>query len=346
MTNNIIIRTPNHLGDCIMSLPMINQTGEAHPGASITVLTPENLAGIYEQNQSIDNIVKIPSEHVHGLIAVMKIKDIISQGNYDLGYILPPSFGAAAGFKLAGIKNRIGYIADGRRLLLTKALPLPAPLNAEHRSNLYFNLLLRSQEIKLDYINPKLFLNDSDIKQGNNLLEKFFGEKDTSFCAIAFQAIAESRRWGYDNYSELIKKIVSTYNLKIVLVGSKEEQSLGDDLVKSTGGGDVINLAGKTSIRESASIISTAKFFVGNDSGAAHLAGAVGIPIIVLSGADDPKSTSPVTANKKVIYLDDLECISCVKNKCPLKGDDAMQCMKGISVEMVLKAISELVPVL
>ena len=346
MTNNIIIRTPNHLGDCIMSLPMINQTGEAHLGASITVLTPENLAGIYEQNPAIDNIVTIPSEHVHGLISVIKIKDIITQGNYDLGYILPPSFGAAASFKLAGVKKRIGYIADGRRLLLTKALPLPAPLNAEHRSHLYFNLLLRSQEMALDYITPKLFLNDSDIKQGNNLLEKFFGENNISFCTIAFQAVAESRRWGYENYSELIKKIISTYNLKIVLIGSKEERSLGDNLVQSAGGGDVINLAGKTSIRESASIISTAKFFVGNDSGAAHLAAAVGIPIVVLSGADDPKSTSPITANKKMIYLDHLECISCVKNKCPLKGDDVMQCMKGISVEMVLEAISKLVPTL
>ncbi|RKX18148.1 MAG: hypothetical protein DRP35_09730, partial [Candidatus Zixiibacteriota bacterium] len=264
MTNKIIIRTPNHLGDCIMSLPMINQIGEAHSGARITVLTPENIAGIYEQNPAIDNVVKIPSEHVHGLIAVMKIKDIVSQGDYDLGYILPPSFGAAAGFKLAGVKERIGYIADGRRLLLTKALPLPAPLNAEHRSHLYFNLLLRSQEIKLDYINPKLFLNDSDIKQGNDLLGKFFGNENIPFCVIAFQAVAESRRWGYDNYSELIKKIISTYNLKIILIGSKEEQPLGDNLVKSTGGGNVINLAGKTSIRESASIISTAKFFVGN----------------------------------------------------------------------------------
>lgn len=345
MTNNIIIRTPNHLGDCIMSLPMINQTGEAHPGATITVLTPENLAGIYEQNPAIDNIVTIPSEHVHGLISVMKIKDIVAQGEYDLGYVLPPSFGAAAGFKLAGVKERIGYITDGRRLLLTKALPLPAPLNAEHRSHLYFNLLLRSQETLLSYTNPKLYLNDSDIKQGRDLLEKFFGVKNVSFCTVAFQAVAESRRWGYENYSELIKKIISKFNLKIVLVGSKDERSLGDKLAQLAGGGDVINLAGKTSIRESASILSTAKFFVGNDSGAAHLAASVGTPIVVLSGADDPTATSPVTANKKIIYLEHLECISCVKNKCPLKGDDVMQCMKGISVETVLEAISEQTPV-
>ena len=71
-----------------------------------------------------------PGAKLFGLttsLAVMKIKDIISPLKFDVGYILPPSFGAASSFKLAGVKERIGYIADGRRLLLTRPLPLPAP---------------------------------------------------------------------------------------------------------------------------------------------------------------------------------------------------------------------------
>ena len=141
MSQAIIIRTPNHLGDCVMSLPMVNETREAYPGSRVTVLTPEHLAELYESNPGVDHVLKIPTAHVHGLIGVMKIKDIIAPGSYDLGYILPPSFGAAAGFKLAGVKQRIGYIADGRRMLLTRPLPLPTPLNSSHRSETYFNLL-------------------------------------------------------------------------------------------------------------------------------------------------------------------------------------------------------------
>jgi len=82
--------------------------------------------------------------------------------------------------------------------------------------------------------------------------------------------------------------------------------------------------------------------FVGNDSGPAHLAAAVGAKVVVLSGADDPQSTTPLATEKRLIFLENLDCISCVKNKCPLKNDQHMQCMKGISVEMVLDAVKDI----
>jgi heptosyltransferase-2 len=343
MSNKIIVRTPNHLGDCIMALPMINETREAYPGATVTLLVPENLYDLFHPNPAIDHVIKIPKEHVHGLIAVMKIKDIVASGRYDIGYVLPPSFGAAAGFKLGGVKERIGYIADGRRLLLTKPITLPSPLNDVHRSELYFNLLRRGAGIDLDYVHPKLFLNDEDVANSVSLLEGFGIGDGEEYTVVAFRAVAESRRWGSDNYTALIKSIVANHKLKVVLLGTDEDHKTGDNIAQAAGTREVINLAGKTSIREAASVLSRAKFFVGNDSGPAHLAAAVGIPVVVLSGADDPRATSPMAHNKELIYLENLACISCVKNKCPLKQDEYMRCMTGISVEMVSQAIERLI---
>ena len=120
----ILIRTPNHLGDCVMALPMISETKEAYPASEVSILVPETLQGIFVNNPGIDNIITIPTEFTHGLLSVMKVKDIISQASPDISYILPPSFGAAASFKLAGVDERIGYISDGRRLLLSKPLAL------------------------------------------------------------------------------------------------------------------------------------------------------------------------------------------------------------------------------
>jgi lipopolysaccharide heptosyltransferase II len=342
MAQSILIRTPNHLGDCIMALPMINETGEAHPGAQVTILVPETLADLYKYNPAVDHILSIPTQHVHGLIAVMKIKDIISAHQFDIGYVLPPSFGAAAGFKLGGVKKRIGYIADGRRLMLSKSLPLPAPLNSEHRSKLYFNLLLRGAGVEMEFTRPKLFLNDDDMAAGSRILSGFGIADDHHYAVVTFRAVAESRRWGQQNYTDLIKQIITKYGLKVVLTGSTADQREGDAIAASASAADVVNLAGKTSLRESSAIMSRAAFFVGNDSGGAHLAAAVGCPLVVLSGADDPKSTSPMAANKRLVYLDHLGCISCVKNRCPLKGEKNMICMKGISVDMVMQQIESL----
>lgn len=343
MSLKILIRTPNHLGDCVMALPMISETREAYPGAGVTLLVPDHLVDLFQANPAIDEIIEIPARHLHGMIAIMKIKDLIADRHFDVGYILPPSFGAAAGFKLGGVKTRIGYIADGRRLLLTKPLTLPTPLNETHRSELYFNLLRRGAGVDLAYVHPKLFLNDEDSARAAALLEGFGIAEGEEYVAVAFRAVAESRRWGKENYTELVKRVVTRWGYRVVLIGTADDRKTGDYISEAAGEREVKNLAGKTSLREAAAVLSRAKFFVGNDSGPAHLAAAVGVPIVVLSGADDPHATSPMATVKRLIYLEDLDCISCVKNKCPLKGDQSMRCMTGITVEAVIEQIEQII---
>lgn len=341
MSKRIIIRAPNHLGDCVMALPMINETREAYPGAHVTLLVSAPLAELFTKNPAIDDIMKIAPEHVHGLMAVMKIKDLLAGKEFDCGYILPPSFGAAAGLKLGGVTERIGYIADGRRLLLTKPLPLPEPLNSSHRSELYFNLLRRGAGVDLEFVRPKLFVDDDDVAAGLKLLAGFDVTDLDQYAVFAFRAVAESRRWGIDNYAKLAEQIVSKFGYKVILIGLEPDRADGDRIVEQIGR-EVINLAGRTNLRETAAILSRARFFVGNDSGPAHLAAAVGIPLVVLSGADDPNATSPISNQKHLIYKSDLDCIGCVKNKCPLKGDAMMACMTQISVESVVEAVESL----
>jgi len=346
MSQKILIRTPNHLGDCVMALPMINETREAYPDSTVTVLTPDHLRELFSGNPSIDHVLTIPTEYVHGLLSVFKIKDLITPDDYRIGYIMPPSFGAASAFKLAGITERIGYIADGRRLLLTRPLPLPVPLNSEHRSKVYFDLLRRGSGYSIDYVKPKLFLSEDDYKTGQGLLDGYNIGEDDRYAVIAFRAVAESRRWGEDKYAELAKRLIDDFDMRVVLIGSASDSKVGDELTATIDREDemVANLAGKTSLRELASICSRAQLFVGNDSGPAHLAAAVGAPIIVLSGADDPKETSPLASQKRLICHDSLECISCAKNKCQLKGDDFMRCMNEISVDEVIAQVNDLLP--
>ncbi len=342
MNMKILIRTPNHLGDCVMALPMINEAREAHPGAEVTLLVPSNLADLFAKNPAVDQIIKLSHDHIHGLLAVVKIKELLSSYQFDLGYILPPSFGAAAGMKLGSVKERIGYITDGRRLLLTKPLALPVPMDETHRSELYFNLLRRGAGVELEYVKPKMFLDDDDMEAGNTLLQQFGIGSEDDYATIAFRAVAESRRWGVENYTALIKHLIKEHKLKCVLIGATADSHDGDIIAEATSTKEVVNLAGKTSLREAAAILSNSKFFIGNDSGPAHLAAAVGAPIIVISGADNPMATSPIASHKKVIIQDHFDCISCEKNICPLKGEEKMQCMKSLTVDRVANDIADL----
>ena len=342
MPHKILIRAPNHLGDCVMALPMINQTHEAYPGSKVTVMSPAPLADLFQPNPAVDEVIPIPSQYVHGWVAVFKVRDLISAGEFDTGFILPPSFGAASAFKLAGVKERIGYIADGRRLLLTKPLPLPAPLNSSHRAETYFNILRRASGQELEFTKPKLYLSEEDMKLGESLLAEMGMAPGTAFIAIAHRAVAPSRRWGTNNYASLVKYVIAKHNLRVVLVGVADDHADGDQIVAAGGLGQVVNLAGKTTLRQAAAVLCQARLFIGNDSGPAHLAAAVGAPLVVLSGADDPAETSPISPRKQVIRREELDCIGCVKNICPLRGLEAMRCMNLISVESVASVVSQM----
>ena len=192
MSQKIIIRAPNHLGDCVLALPMINETREAYPGATLTILVPEKLGELFENNQAIDRLIKFPGQHAHGLAGVFKLREFIKDEEFDIGYILPPSFSSASVFKLSGVKERIGYVADGRRLLLTKPLPLPSPINSCHRSELYFNMLKRATGKNLSFERPKIFLSDEDIVKGQTVLRDFGIADGDKFVAVAFRAVGES----------------------------------------------------------------------------------------------------------------------------------------------------------
>jgi heptosyltransferase II len=342
MSLKVVIRAPNHLGDCVMALPMINEAREAHPGAHITVLAPESLAELYEQNAEVDATLRIPTKYVHGMMAVIKIKELLAPHGFDLGYILPPSFGAAAGFKLAGIKERIGYVADGRRLLLTRPLALPTPLGCQHRSLTYFELLRRSVGRDLEYAPPKLFLQDHDFENAATQLAAFGLPAGERYITIAYRSVAVSRRWGIAKYAELAHLLAAKYSVSIVLIGSADDAREGDELAATVSDCRIVNLAGRCTVRESASVIARSQLFVGDDSGPAHLAAATGVPVVVLFGAGDPAETAPVGELARVVRRDDLDCIACVRNTCPLKGEANLCCMTGLSVAAVFLEITKL----
>lgn len=321
-----------------MALPMISEAREAYPGAHVIALTPQPMAELLRGNPAVDDVLTLPPTHVHGLKSVMYVKELLAPFRFEIGIIMPPSFGAAAGFKLGGVKERIGYIADGRRLLLSKPLPLPTPLNCQHRSVTYFELLRRATGKALEYVKPKLFLSQEDTDAAATMLRGFGIAEGQAYAAIAFRAVAASRRWGIERYAALAKRLHEEAGLAIVLIGGSDDARDGDKIIEQLAGLSVFNLAGKTSLRETAALLSSARLFVGNDSGPAHLAAAVGAPLVVLSGADDPKETSPVSERRELLRLAHLRCISCVKNSCPLSGAEKMRCMNDLAVDQVAAA--------
>ncbi len=329
----LIVRAPNWVGDAVMAMPTIDNIRGLTSADQITIMARKATAPLFKNHPDIDRVVTIDdkSSRLKGPQTAAKA---IRDDNYDIGLILPPSFSSALIFKLAGIKGRIGFTGDKRSLLLTRAVDPPE--EPMHRVRQYLYLIEKLTGRKATFANPRLYLSHDDIPEGGEILEAHGLSYDDPYVVIAPRAVAASRRWGSGNYGLLATRLAEQYSCRILLIGT-DADSEEAEAVKSHAPDSIVNLCGKTGLPAAAAIISFARLFVGNDSGLAHLAGAVDCPVVVLSGPDNPQETSPLCKKKKLI-IKELDCISCVKNDCPQKREEFMRCMKLITVDEVFDA--------
>jgi heptosyltransferase-2 len=333
----LIIRAPNWVGDAVMALPTIDAARELTGADHMAVMARAATAPLFANHPDVDRVIVIDDKK-SVLAGPKQAAAAIKDDAFEVGLILPPSFSSALIFKLAGVKGRVGYASDKRSLLLTRAENIPA--EPMHRARLYLHLLEQTTDQKAKFHNPRLYLSHEDIEAGEQALAAESLSYDDPYIVISPRAIAESRRWGTDNYGTLAGRLSERYACRVVTIGTADDVSAGEE-VKGHAPETIINLCGKTSLPGAAAIISFSRLFVGNDSGLAHVAAAVGVPLVVLSGPDDPGETSPLSDRKEVI-IKDIECIQCVKNICPKKGDAFMRCMKLITVDEVFDAATEL----
>ncbi len=114
--------------------------------------------------------------------------------------------------------------------------------------------------------------------------------------ALGIGAGEPHKEWPIEKFIELARCLVGTHNARVVLVGGKAQQNAGTLLADSVSG-EVVNLCGRTTLRQTAAAVKRCSLFIGNDSGPKHLAVAAGIAVVEISsfpvGADDSHWNSP-----------------------------------------------------
>lgn len=335
----LVIRAPNWVGDCIMALPAIESARELSGADMLAVMARQSVAPLFTHQPGVDTVIPI-NDKLPRLTGLRLAARSIRQDRFDIGILFPPSLSSALIFRLGGVKGRVGFATDRRRLLLTRAVARPP--GKIHRSAQYLYLIEQVTDQKGTLSEPRLVFSHEDIESGQAVLQNEGMTYDEPFVAIAPRAVAESRRWGAERYGALAKRLSEQHILRILLIGTADDVPSAEE-ARAFAPDRIISLCGKTGLRTAAAILSFAQLFIGNDSGLAHLAAAVNCPVVILSGPDDPEETSPSSSVKRVLIKSDLECISCIKNHCPKRGAEYMQCMKLISEDEVYAAAREIV---
>jgi len=140
----ILVRTTNWLGDAVMSISALREIRRVYPDSEITLLTRSWLADLYAREDFCDVILPFENNGRHsGAVGRWKLWKELQEGQYDQAILLQNAFDAAFITWLSRIPRRIGYARDGRGLLLTDPIPVPASGEIPTHESFYYLELLR-----------------------------------------------------------------------------------------------------------------------------------------------------------------------------------------------------------
>ena len=342
----ILAAAPNWIGDAVMAVPALAGIREYFPDARITVISQPHIGELYGECPYVNEIRSYktkPSSSLFkngGMTGLMAESQELRQDKFDLAVLFPNSFRSAMLVRLAGIPLRCGYKRDGRGFLLN----IPVRLNSEtrrlHHTEYYSNIvktLMGGGEGEGKGFSDKnrlLYVSKDEANHALETLSKNNITPDDLIIGInPGAAYGSSKRWYPDRFGQVAKTLTKYYNVKVIVFGSQGETGIAEEIIKSAEV-SIVNLAGKTSIRELMALIAFCKVFITNDSGPMHIASALGIPVVAIFGSTDPSVTGPLGARDAVIKKE-LPCSPCLLRKCPKN----LECMDLISVDDVISGV-------
>ncbi len=325
-----------------MTLPAIASLRKHMKNTHVALLAKPWVSEVFEGNPHIDEILLYSDSH-RGIIGKVKLSSHLRSLRFCGAVLFQNAFDAALLAFLAGIKERAGYARDGRRFLLTHAVPVPN--DSEHHIFYYLNLL-REIGIGGDYSYPYIYLSLDERLQARQRLS---GLKRPILGINPGATYGSAKRWFPERFAEVASWFIADTGGSAVLFGSAREVDIADEIYKNIipefrPAETVLTLAGRTSLRELISLVSECDVFLTNDSGPMHIAYAVRTPLVALFGSTDPAVTGPPPGDETpsvVIAAADVPCRPCFERSC--KKND-MQCMYGIASDDVFYAIRQLVP--
>ena len=326
----IVVRSPNWVGDAVLTTPAIRAVRQGLPNAQITVLAKPWVAPVFYSNPDIDEVFLYDAKERHrGWFGKARLARELRKIGFDLAVLFQNAFEAALLTCLAGVPRRLGYDTDGRSPFLTHCVALSKNHKQGHQIDYYLGIL-EGASLKVSSRDLILVLTEEDRASAQVILRRRgIEEKDRLVAINPGAAYGSAKRWPAERYAALCDRIQTQWKVKTIILGGPGEESVGlhiSKLMKQP----CVSLCGETSLREAAAVIERCHLFVTNDSGLMHIAAALDIPLIALFGPTDPVATGPANPRSQVVQVP-TSCSPCLKRECP----EDHRCMERITVERV-----------
>ena len=316
-----MVVAPNWLGDAVMSLPAVADLRRSRPDATIAIAARPSIAPLFSLTRGLDDVIVLPGGPV-------------SLERFETAILFPNSFHSALLAARAGVGERWGYRTDWRGLLLTRAIDRPAPM---HQID-YYQRLTTALGFPAGSSTPRIDVPDEVRAAGRRALLDAGWDGRSPVAAVApGAAYGSAKRWPAAAFADLIAGLAED-GVTSVMTGAAADQPVAREVIRILGArAHVLDLVERTDIPGLAGVLAHCRTLVANDSGALHLAAALGVKVAAVFGPTDDRLTAPRPAaadQKAAIVTNETWCRPCGLRECPL--DHA--CMRGVAAADVLAA--------
>jgi len=325
----ILVCGLNWLGDAILAMPALQVLHFHHADAELTMLSPPDLAPLWEMHEAPARILTLPKKGRSLRPTLQALREL----EIETAYILPHSFRSALPPFLSAIPNRIGLPGHfPRDVMLTEVRRTLGGPGRTHQVYEMLDLFFPEQQRRA-FAPPKLKV-PTAIREA--MRAKLATLPQPWITVIPGAARGPSKQWPAERYAETAAQLVAQTGGSIITLGTKKEQAACQQ-VAAASAPNGLNLAGETSMQELAAVFSLSSLALCNDSGGMHLAAALGTPLVALFGITDPDSTGPLGSHIRI-----LQHAVRRSRDIPRHSTEAQKALESISTTEVIQAALQL----
>ncbi len=333
IVRRIVLRAPNWLGDTVLALPAMAALRTHFASASLTVAAPPSVAALFREDTGVrpDAVLMLPASPREVVMA-------LREGDFDLGILFPNSFRSAWSLRQAGIPQRWGIARSARGGLLTRR-SVRGAAGAHHAD--YYRNLVRGLGVPCEDGLPALSASTGSLAAAATLLSRAGVPPDAPLVGVApGAAYGQAKQWPPERMAAVMAHLVREHGVTCVVVGAAHDRPSVraiESWLRSHAPeteSRVLDFVGRTDLGSLVGVASRCRVFVSNDSGAMHVAAALGRPVIAMFGPTDERATRSL--GRGAVLTADVFCRPCHLRDCPIDH----RCMKRIDVETVVAAVS------
>lgn len=334
---NILIIKMSSLGDILHTLPFAAALRQRYPKAKISWLVHPQFAGFVPDPPVIDEVIYFDKVKFKKMSIGDKLKyfcdmrSLLHSKHFDLVIDMQGLFKSAVLAAISGCSNRIGYceMREGSGLI-SKAIC--GSHSKDHVIERYLDVAryLGAGVQEVSYPMPDLTAESASVA------EKLQQQQVTGdYVVFVPGARWQTKEWPVEYYAQLAKMLTNE-GMPVVLAGGPDDCAKGRKIKELCTSPKLVDLTGKTSLRELAALIKGCAVYISADTGPLHFAAALKKPLIAMYGPTKADRTGPYGSDRASVLLSPAECAGCLKKSC-----NNWHCMYDITPQTVYEVYKE-----